>query len=93
MTPEQIAQIEARHQRDSKKPVHLVTESDMAQYHQDRRALLDDNKRLREALVQIAAYDDTRANGRLALTGSYGMFDEPASVEIARAALNPKVSE
>ena len=42
---------------------------------------------LREALTEIAAFDDKFANKYLASHGSYGGFDEPASVMIARAAL------
>ena len=42
---------------------------------------------MKEALVQIAAFDDTSASERLAATGSYGSFDEPGSVEIARECL------
>jgi hypothetical protein len=44
-------------------------------------------ERLRAALIQIAAINDTGANERLALTGSFSSFDEPRSVEIARRAL------
>jgi hypothetical protein len=39
------------------------------------------------ALIQIASFDDEGANKRLAITGSYGSFDEPGSVQIARAAI------
>lgn len=39
------------------------------------------------ALERIAAFDDVMASNHLAQTGSYAQFDEPASVEIARAAL------
>lgn len=42
---------------------------------------------LAEALNRIACYDDTGANARLTATGSYGSFDEPASVQIARDAI------
>jgi hypothetical protein len=45
-------------------------------------------EKLEAALREIAAYDDTGANERLAKTGSYGSFDEPGSVQIARAALD-----
>jgi hypothetical protein len=40
------------------------------------------------ALSVIAAFDDAIGCEHLAATGSYGAFDEPASVEIARKALN-----
>jgi hypothetical protein len=43
---------------------------------------------VREALRKIAAFDDKDASSMLALTGSYGMFDEPGSVQIAREALS-----
>lgn len=39
------------------------------------------------ALRKIACFDDVAANERLAKTGSYGSFDEPNSVRIARDAL------
>lgn len=42
---------------------------------------------LREALKKIAAYDDEGANQHLERTGSYGRFDEPGAVQVARAAL------
>lgn len=46
--------------------------------------------RYREALISIAAYDDALANERLKSTNgtNYGGFDEPGSVQIARAALS-----
>lgn len=40
-----------------------------------------------EALTEIAAFDDTRANVKMTATGSYGSFDEPEAVKAARAAL------
>lgn len=39
------------------------------------------------ALEQIATFNDHAANARLEATGSYSAFDEPGSVQIARAAL------
>lgn len=42
---------------------------------------------LLHALEDIAAFDDRLGSDRLAKTGSYGSFDEPGSVEIARTAL------
>jgi hypothetical protein len=39
------------------------------------------------ALTKIAAFDDRSASEHLAKNGSYAMFDEPHSVEIARKAL------
>jgi hypothetical protein len=53
----------------------------------ERDAALADNAKLREALERIAAFDDEGASRRLASTGSFALFDEPGSVEIARAAL------
>lgn len=44
-------------------------------------------ERLREALREIAAINDTLANDFLENHKSYGAFDEPGSVMIARAAL------
>lgn len=40
------------------------------------------------ALRKIACLDDTPANTYLEATGSYSLFDEPGSVEIARKALS-----
>ena len=40
-----------------------------------------------EALVKIAAFNDTQATEQLRENGSYSLFDEPHSVEIARDAL------
>jgi hypothetical protein len=50
----------------------------------------DEIGRLRAALTEIACFDDVGANYRLAATESYGAFDEPASVQIARKALLKK---
>lgn len=41
-----------------------------------------------EALEKIAAFDDVWGNNRLEKHGTYGSFDEPGSVQIARAALS-----
>ena len=43
---------------------------------------------LTEALAKIAAFYDEAASRHLTHTGSYGAFDEPSSVEIARRALS-----
>jgi hypothetical protein len=40
-----------------------------------------------KALENIAAFDDMLGSDRLATNGSYGGFDEPGSVKIAREAL------
>ena len=48
---------------------------------------------MREALEQIAAFNDKQASERLAQTGSYASFDEPGSVEIARRALGGSNAE
>jgi chromosome segregation ATPase len=53
-------------------------------------ALQSERDRLREALEKIAAYDDTGAEANLKATGSYSSFDEPGSVQRARAALAGK---
>lgn len=42
----------------------------------------------KNALKKIAAFDDAIGCEHLAATGSYGAFDEPASVANARKALN-----
>lgn len=44
--------------------------------------------RFHEALMRLACWDDEAANARLKATGSYGLFDEPGSVFIARNALD-----
>jgi len=53
-------------------------------------SLIDENARLRAALTKIACYDDGPGNRCLKVTGRYQGFDEPWSVEIARAALEDK---
>jgi len=53
-------------------------------------ALEAEVSRLREALTVIAGYDDTTASEKLAKFGSYSWFDEPGSVQTARAALETK---
>ncbi len=54
-------------------------------------AMLDDMKKyageLETALRRIACLDDKQGNEHLENTGSYGAFDEPYAVEIARKAL------
>jgi len=47
--------------------------------------------RYEEALRQIAAFDDARACQHLEQFGTYGQFDEPGSVQIARKALRENV--
>ena len=47
-------------------------------------------EQLRAALTEIACFNDKSANARLKETGSWGAFDEPGSVQIARAALKGK---
>ncbi len=54
---------------------------------QSIKAKDDKIARFRAALTKIAAFDDVRANERLAQTGSYSSFDEPGSVAMAREAL------
>jgi hypothetical protein len=54
-------------------------------------ALLDIERRrindLESALRKIACFDDKQGNEHLENTGSYGAFDEPYAVEIARKVL------
>lgn len=50
-------------------------------------ALQAQHRKLVEALRTIARFDDKLANDHLIKTGSYSGFDEPGSVEIARAAI------
>jgi len=52
----------------------------------DRVPQMSDDRAL-DALRKIAHLNDQRANSHLEATGSYGKFDEPASVQTARAAL------
>ena len=49
--------------------------------------VIEERDRYRKALEQIASYDDVSACAHLRMTGSYGGFDEPGSVKIAREAL------
>lgn len=57
--------------------------------HQNARATAEAQvERLSEALTKIAAFDDEAAQNYLVRTGSLSMFDEPGSVEIARATLS-----
>lgn len=51
-------------------------------------ALTEQLTAARAALNKIAAWDDYAGNGALEKTGSYGMFDEPSSVKIARDTLS-----
>lgn len=41
-----------------------------------------------QALMEIAAYGDARANEHLRATGSYGRFDEPHAVQKARETID-----
>lgn len=97
MTPEQIAQIEARHAAaEIEMEEWAETHRGMAA-HKDRGALLDDNKRLREALKLLDAlyahwWDSADQSGAIMLLPSSVPQLEEAH-ERARAALNPKVSE
>ena len=47
----------------------------------------NNHEALLDALIKIAAFDDTSASEFLGRTGSYSCFDEPGSVKIARAAI------
>lgn len=44
-------------------------------------------EKLEAGLTKIACFDDVGANDYLKAHGSYGRFDEPGSVEIARKTL------
>ena len=55
--------------------------------HASAPALKAENEILRTALTTIAAFDDAGASRHLELNGSYGRFDEPFSVRVAREAL------
>jgi hypothetical protein len=48
---------------------------------------------LEKALKEIACFDDDAAGAYLKNHSSYARFDEPGSVEIARAALSPETKE
>lgn len=48
--------------------------------------------RYREALRDIACFGDTSAHRRLQALGSYALFDEPGSVEIALRALSAELT-
>ena len=49
--------------------------------------LRSENAKMHAALCAIAALYDESANAHLLATGSYGGFDEPGSVQIARDTL------
>lgn len=55
----------------------------------NRRSSSKRIEELEKALGEIACFDDKPANAHLATYGTFGGFDEPGSVEIARAALSP----
>ena len=69
-----------------RQPDTWATQIDVLEAH--ARTLERENARLREALEKIAAFNDVAGSQQLADTGSYTAFDEPGSVEIARASLN-----
>lgn len=70
---------------------HRCKEIDARDAEIDR--LRAENARLIEALNDIAAWDFKDANEHLARTGSYVMFEERNSVEVARAALSNEEGE
>lgn len=59
----------------------------MARVVAERNNLRIERERLREALRQIAAFNDEGANVALRKHGSYSGFDEPGAVQVAREAL------
>lgn len=64
---------------------HLTARAKTAERERDEARA--ETERLRAALIAIASFDDERADSRLEATGSYGGFDEPGSVQAARAAI------
>jgi hypothetical protein len=56
-------------------------------YEEDYQKDQAEIKHLRKALTKIAAFGDKGACELLKNTGSWGTFDEPESVQVARAAL------
>lgn len=77
----------AQHAAAAKDAELLHTQEQSSAYKNDYE--VEQRKRLaaEAALREIAAYSDKLANETLKATGSYSGFDEPASVKIARAAL------
>jgi len=59
-------------------------------YLDEIKRLTAERDRLRAALKRIACYDDALASYALNMRGSYGSFDEPGSVQIARETLERK---
>lgn len=56
---------------------------------QDAKAQIDPAVEILQAgLMKIAAYDDVRASAVHARNGSFSLFDEPGSVQIARETLS-----
>lgn len=59
-----------------------------AKYHDSTvDEMIEEIKRLREALNAIASFTDTSASDHLERTGSYRLFDEPSSAQTAREAI------
>lgn len=61
--------------------------ADHARILSENAALKEQVQEFREALTSIACFEDAGANHFLERTGNYCQFDEPCSVEAARAAL------
>ena len=78
LTEQQIAEAVERATRPQAHPVALGL---------DILTLAEDLREAVKALEEIACFDDQGGTAHLAATGSYGRFDEPASVKIARQAL------
>lgn len=85
---EQEAREKAEAERDDL--VRIGTEARLY-LEQAEAALSASQKRAREletTLREIAVFGDEQANEHLRITGSFGGFDEPGSVEIARTTLS-----
>lgn len=78
-SPSLLTQLTTKLERQAGTMARLVGERDKAR---------GEVGRLREALQQIAAFDDEGANLILRKRGDYSGFDEPGAVQTAREALN-----
>lgn len=70
------------------RPITSIVEGVEVVHKSDYDALLAERDLLVEALTQIACFDDETANRKLATENTYRWFDEPGSVQAARAALS-----
>lgn len=64
-----------------------LTESEIAELNRNYEQLQNDYTIAVNALIRIAAFDDTAANRTLRIHNSYSSFDEPGAVQLSRETL------